>query len=139
VKKRILFLLCCGLVFISVLFITCSKSSSSTPVYPTGCLDSLAGNYTGSDVCSSGGITTYPCIISASNSANNITIGTMAGLTAISATLDCSKNAITIPNQNLQGNYQIYGSGTYTSKKIVINWNGLSSGIPFSCTTTYTR
>lgn len=138
-KKRILFLLCCGSLFCCVLFITCSKGVSSTPVYPTGCLDSLAGNYTGNDICSSSGITTYPCVISASNSSNNIIIGSMDGLNAINATLNCSNNSVTIPNQNLPGNYQIYGTGSFTAHKIIINWNGLSSGIPFSCTTTYSR
>jgi hypothetical protein len=132
-KKKSLLLLA-----VIVLSVSCGKSDNNNkPVYPTNCEQSLAGIYTGSDICAGSNPTAYTCTITA-NTPGNITFSNLYGY-PVTAVLDCKNSKITIPTQSFSGNVSIGGSGTYTANRIIINWNGTSLGYPISCSTTYTR
>ncbi len=126
-----------SLLLTSMLFNNCTKEEPGTPIYPENCANYLVGTYSGTDYCSASGQTPYSCSIIASTPVN-ITISHLGGVT-VNAILDCEKNTLTIPAQTFAGNFTITGSGTYTANRIVINWSGVSSGIPMNCNTTYTR
>jgi hypothetical protein len=126
------------LVLAVALSVSCSKSDkNNTPVYPTNCAQSLAGLYTGSDICSGSNPTAYTTTVTA-NTPTNVTFSNLNGY-PVTAVLDCSTNKITIPTQTFAGNISIGGTGTYTANRIIINWNGTSLGYPITCSTTYTR
>jgi len=128
----------CLLFSAVVLSVSCGKSDNNNkPVYPTDCAHSLAGVYTGSDICSGSNPTAYTCTVTASTP-TNVTFSNLYGY-PVNAVLDCNTNKITIPTQSFNGNVSIGGSGTYTSNRIIINWNGTSLGSAISCSTTYTR
>jgi hypothetical protein len=135
-KRNILITACCFLLSV-VLLINCTKKQDNTPVYPTDCGNNLVGTYSGSDYCSSAGQTPYQCSITA-NTPVNITISNMGGF-AVNAILTCNDNTVSVPTQTFAGNFSISGTGTFTANRIIINWSGISFGVPINCTSTYTR
>ena len=137
-KKTSIVLLFAGLLISYAYLVSCNKNKTNKPVYLTDCGDSLVGSYVGADYCSSSGNSTYPCSITASTP-TNIIFSYMGGAPNVTATVDCNNNTIAIPTQNFVGNYSISGTGTFTTNRIIINWNGLSLGQPISCSTTFTR
>lgn len=136
-KKNRSILLFSSLLLSCITLITCKKNETVTPVYPVDCAHRLAGVFVGSDHCNSSGQTTYSCTIMAIDSMN-VTFSNMGGAT-VTAILDCGKNTIYIPTQTSAGNFSVSGNGTYTVNRIIINWSGLSLGIPINCTSTFTR
>ena len=136
VVKRVL-LLVLSLSLAVVFLITCSKSTSNTPVYPTNCATLLAGAYSGSDICASSGPSSYAATI-ISNTPGNITFSNIYG-SQVTATIDCANNTINIPTQTFPGNFSISGSGTYTANRVIINWTGSYPGSQLNCSTIYTR
>lgn len=126
-----------GIIAISsILFNGCKEETNDNPIYPVDCGNYLVGSYSGSDYCSSTGQTHYSCNILA-NTPTNITLSNLGGI-QVAAVVDCSKNTLSIPTQTV-GNFSISGTGTYTANRIVINWTGITSGVPINCSTTFTR
>jgi hypothetical protein len=135
VKKKI-FLSCVGLLVLSTTLIFC-KSKKNTPVFPVDCGHLVAGVYMSSDYCASTGQSTYNTTIIARDSFN-ITFNNLSGV-IVAAILDCGNNSVTIPTQTFPGNFSISGTGTYNANRIILNWSGLSYGVPFNCNSTLTR
>ncbi|GAA4463467.1 hypothetical protein GCM10023093_12010 [Nemorincola caseinilytica] len=126
-----------GLLLSSGMFLgACKERTSSDPVYPDNCGNFLVGTYAGSDYCASTGQTHYSCNILATTP-TNITLSNLGGI-QVNAIVDCEKNTLTIPTQTV-GNFSVSGSGTYTANRIVINWSGITAGMPINCSTTFTR
>lgn len=117
-------------------FSSCHEDTQTGPIYPTDCGNYLVGTYAGSDYCASTGQTNYTCNIMA-NTPTNIRLSNLGGI-QVNAVVDCANNTITIPTQTV-GSYSISGNGTYTANRIVINWSGITAGVPINCSTTYTR
>ena len=126
-----------GLMLFSITLVYCTKKGSNTPVFPIDCAHQVAGVYNGSDYCTSAGQSTYSSTIIARDSIN-ITFNYLSGV-MVTALLDCNGNTITIPTQSFPGNFSISGTGTYTRNRIIVNWSGLSYGVPVNCSSTLTR
>jgi len=138
-KKIVLLLLFAGISLSSMFLVNCKKkdTSTSTIVYPIDCAHMLVGAYVGSDYCSVSN-PSYPTTITAADS-TNITFSNLGGNGSVTAVVNCSKNSITIPTQTFPGGFSISGNGTYTTNRIIINWSGLSYGVPTNCSSTLTR
>ena len=134
-QKKLL-VLSCGLALLAIVAVCCTRKKDNKPVYPTACGFSLAGSYTGNDVCPSSGPTSYPCIITAVDS-TRINFSNLYG-TIVQADVNCATNSLTLIPITM-GGFSISGTGTYTANTIIINWNGGFAGTPMSCTTTFTR
>ena len=112
------------------------ENKNNDPIYPTDCGNYLVGTYSGSYYCASTGQSYYSCNITV-NTPTNITISNLGGI-QVTAIVDCSKNTLTIPTQTVS-NFSVSGSGTYTANRLVINWSGITAGVPINCSTTFTR
>lgn len=123
-------------IAMAMFFGACKEKTNNDPVYPTDCGNYLVGSYAGSDYCASTGQANYSCNILATTP-TNITLSNLGGI-QVNAVVDCDKNTLTIPMQTVS-NFSISGSGTYTANRIVINWSGITSGVPINCSTTFTR
>lgn len=134
-KTKIL-LSCLGLLAISTTLVFCN-SKKNTPVYPIDCGHRVAGVYMGNDYCASTGQSSYSTTIIARDSFN-ITFNYLSGY-IVAAILDCNNNTVTIPSQTFPGNFSISGTGTFNANRIILNWSGLSFGVPFNCNSTLTR
>ncbi len=134
-KNKLSLLISC-LFLSSVALVNCNKSDKITVVYPTDCAHRLEGAYLGSDYCNSSQ-PAYPCTVTAIDS-SNVTFSNLGGV-PVTAVLDCGKNSILIPTQSFSGSYSLSGTGNYTASRIIINWSGLSFGVPINCSSTFTR
>ncbi len=135
--KKIISFSFSGILLLSTTLIFCNKKENNSPVFPIDCAHNVAGVYTGNDYCASTGPATYSTTVIARDSIN-ITFNNLSGV-QVAAILNCNDNTITIPTQTFPGNFSISGSGTYTTNRIILTWNGLSYGIPFNCNSTLTR
>jgi hypothetical protein len=135
-NRKILFLSCLCLLALSTTLIFC-KSKQTTPIFPVDCGHRVAGVYMSSDYCASTGQTAYSTTIIARDTFN-ITFNNLSGV-IVAAILNCNDNTITIPTQTFPGNFSISGTGTYNANRIILNWSGLSYGVPFNCNSTLTR
>lgn len=111
-------------------------------VIPPDCGVSLGGTLSGSNVCSARSYN-YTSTVT-SGGVNKIVVNNFGGYGTnvnVVVNLDCINNTIRIDSLNYGNNTVLYGTGTFTSTGMTINYTATSTNLGFSesCTATYTK
>lgn len=112
-------------------------------VTPADCASSLWGNLSGSNSCTARNFTYVSTGVSSgtANVLNLVNFGGYGSNTSTRIVLDCNKDSLTIPAQNIGNGTNLQGYGTFTATGMTIYYTASSTpgGFPETCTATFTK
>ena len=112
-------------------------------VISADCARGLLGDYSGLNTCT-GRNYNYPVTVGGTGTPNTMNISNFGGYGANTLTnvvINCDKDSLTIPSQNIGNGTVLQGKGFYTASKITISYTASSTpgGFPETCTAVFNR
>ncbi len=111
-------------------------------VIPADCATTLLGNLNGHNACAVTGSTDH-IAIATSTSQNTLNIKNFGGYGSATNTnvlLNCNKDSLTIPSQNIGNGVVLQGKGTFTGSGMTIWFSATGTAVGAdNCTVTYTK